>query len=303
MKRSLFPTKTLMVLLFILALVPLGYGQEYYHYYQGRKIYYDIATDRVIVKFKSQPGKAAKDSLYNKHSFLKRGQERQSGLGLTYLDMKEGLSKTAVTQLLQRLKDDPATQRVSPVLLDPATKEPVGGIGDQFIVKLKSGGQAAVLQKIARETRTHIVFQNPSDSLTYYLKVDNRSKGNAMEMANYFYETHLFAYAEPDLLLFVKPATSDPYYNQQYSIVNTGQTVAGVTGTAGADMKVTQAWQTTTGTGIKVAIVDNMVQTNHPDLNANMLLTNPGYQGYDEVTTSQAPVTPLSLIKNSTEPL
>ena len=64
---------------------------------------------------------------------------------------------------------------------------------------------------------------------------------------------------EPDLI------PNDQYFNRQWALKNDGTSIQGG-GTSGADIKATQAWDITTGSSsINVGIVDNGMQTNHPD--------------------------------------
>lgn len=80
--------------------------------------------------------------------------------------------------------------------------------------------------------------------------------------------------AEPDYVL--RPLTNDTFYNLLYAINNTGQSVAGVTGTPDADMDVAEAWGITTGDpNLVIAVLDDGVEYTHPDLNDNMWV-NPG---------------------------
>jgi subtilisin family serine protease len=83
-------------------------------------------------------------------------------------------------------------------------------------------------------------------------------------------------YAEPDYLMTLAGVPNDPSFSEQWAAQNTGQTVNGITGTAGADEKAVAAWSVTTGTRlVVVAVVDGGVDYNHPDLAAN-IWTNPG---------------------------
>ena len=78
-------------------------------------------------------------------------------------------------------------------------------------------------------------------------------------------------YAEPDEL--VTPATADEYFPRQYALQNNGQkftntagtlTVAG--GKVDADVDAVEAWNVTTGGGIKVAVLDSGVANDNPDI-------------------------------------
>ena len=102
-------------------------------------------------------------------------------------------------------------------------------------------------------------------------------------------------YAEPNFLrrpLAVTP--NDPLFNSQWGLRNTGQAnfvVGGPAGTAGADMNMVNAWDST-GLGIAdrggrglvtIAIIDDGFEVAHPDLIANMVA------GYDFVSGDTDP--------------
>jgi serine protease len=66
------------------------------------------------------------------------------------------------------------------------------------------------------------------------------------------------------------PTGSDPHRSQQWDF---------------AKMRVAEAWQKSTGTGVVVAVIDTGVDSTHPDLGANVL------RGYDAVTNKAGTVT------------
>ena|GEM_PF-351560 len=79
-------------------------------------------------------------------------------------------------------------------------------------------------------------------------------------------------YAEPNYVRRKFATPNDPRYGELWGLKNTGQS----NGTAGADMRAEQAWDTTTGTSsIVVAVVDEGVDVSHQDLQANVW-RNPG---------------------------
>jgi thermitase len=78
--------------------------------------------------------------------------------------------------------------------------------------------------------------------------------------------------------------STDPDFSSQWGLQNTGTNLAGwyyinpdgshtpvESGIAGADMNVPTAWATATGTGVKVAIVDTIVNPAQPDLARNIV--------------------------------
>jgi subtilisin family serine protease len=83
-------------------------------------------------------------------------------------------------------------------------------------------------------------------------------------------------YAEPDYLMTTDAVPADPSFGLQWGLRNTGQTVKGVTGKPGADVRAAAAWDVTTGSSsVVIAQVDTGVDYNHPDLKGNVW-TNPG---------------------------
>lgn len=69
---------------------------------------------------------------------------------------------------------------------------------------------------------------------------------------------------------------NDSQFGLQWALRNTGQMVNGTTGTAGADISATTAWDLrTTSPNIIVAVIDSGITLNHTDLSSN-LWVNPG---------------------------
>jgi thermitase len=85
------------------------------------------------------------------------------------------------------------------------------------------------------------------------------------------------AYAEVDRS--VGALSDDPYFSQLWALNNTGQ----FGGIAGKDMSVPLAWQTSTGTGVTVAVVDTGVDANDLDLAGQLV------DGWDFVDNDNDP--------------
>ena len=77
---------------------------------------------------------------------------------------------------------------------------------------------------------------------------------------------------EADGTISGEATPNDTRFGEQWALANTGQS----SGTAGADIDATAAWDVTTGSGsIVVAVIDSGIDYTHPDLEAN-LWTNSG---------------------------
>ena len=78
-------------------------------------------------------------------------------------------------------------------------------------------------------------------------------------------------YVEPNHLYKPDATPNDPMFDQLWGQHNTGQFVNGTSGTSDADMDVSEAWETSTGSSdVVIAVIDTGVDYLHEDLAANM---------------------------------
>ncbi len=111
---------------------------------------------------------------------------------------------------------------------------------------------------------------NPYNEKEYYVSFNSNSN-DAFYYSNLIFESDLVYYAQPCFYRFIK--LNNGNYNDQWGLNNTGQ----YGGTYGIDINVEPAWLISSGSGIKVAVLDNGVQLDHPDLSNNLI------QGYDAI--------------------
>jgi len=150
----------------------------------------------------------------------------------------------------------------APFYLTSEQKE--AGLSHLFYVKLFQDGNITKLEQLALQNNIEILGNNKFMSLWYTLSCTKSSKGNALEMANLFYESGFFAASEPDLMTDDVPqCVNDTYFNNQWGLKNTGQNG----GAVGVDINACNAWQITTGSSsIIVAVLDQGIVFNHPDM-------------------------------------
>ena len=138
---------------------------------------------------------------------------------------------------------------------------------------VKCNGEYTIEQVIAG-----IQEQVVSAELTYpesevYTLTLNTKLNDVLALTHTLFESGLCEFAEPSFLRLIQPA--NPYYGNQWGFNNTGQ----YGGNAGCDIKAPEAWNITKGSSnIKVAVVDEGVDLNHPDLYSNLLA---GYDATD----------------------
>ena len=79
------------------------------------------------------------------------------------------------------------------------------------------------------------------------------------------------AYTEPNYIVRTAAVPNDPGFTQLWRLLNTGQTINGQPGIAGADIQVERAWDITTGSSdTVVGLLDTGVDYTHPDLAGNI---------------------------------
>ena len=97
--------------------------------------------------------------------------------------------------------------------------------------------------------------------------------GESLNIANKLYESGSFEYAQPSFTRFIE--LMNEYYDNQWGLNNTGQNG----GTSGVDIYAQEAWELTTGcNNVVVAVIDQGVDLDHPDLSENLIT---GYDATD----------------------
>lgn len=155
------------------------------------------------------------------------------------------------------------------------------GVLNQFFVKITDGNFEPILkQKLEKNGLTKFQKDKYIPNL-YLVQVTDLKNLNTIEWCSEFLKESWCQYAAPNYLVNPLVCSSDPLYNRQWNIQNTGNVLQG-SGTVDADMDVDSAWTITTGNpAIKVGILDSGVDTLHEDLAANML---PGHDAVNDST-------------------
>lgn len=132
-----------------------------------------------------------------------------------------------------------------------------------FFVKLKNSSDIKMLDEMAETFNVQVLGNDQYMPLWYELSVNKFSKGTTLEIVNKLYETNLFAYVEPNIQYkFEVGSISDPLFNEQWYLKNTGQNG----GVVGMDIDISKAWEITKGCNdVIVAVIDQGLEFNHPD--------------------------------------
>jgi subtilisin-like proprotein convertase family protein len=162
----------------------------------------------------------------------------------------QAVGDTDVRELVLYPKDAPRTEWTRRVL----TRE--------VLVRLAPGTDAAALARSVGAVAGQEISYAPRH---YIFRVTQ--PGGALQVAAQLAGRPGVEHVEPVLKrkLAKRFVPNDPLFSQQWTLLNTGQNGA----TAGADINVTNVWNTYRGTGIIVGVIDDGLQYTHPDLAAN----------------------------------
>ncbi len=222
-----------------------------------------IKTGNIYVQFKVEVPSEEKQRLIN--VFLNRGVQWEY-VREDIVKLKTSVSSNLSDSLSEILNDD-IVQYSSEELIY-LVDSTIQWASMEIFVRLKDEVKIYELLKNLPIPCSRYYNWNKFDEHDYIVSITN---GNAFEYASTLLNSGSVEYAIPSF--YRKGVLQNPYYNQQWNLKNTGQ----YCNTSGIDIKVEKAWEISTGTGTKVAVIDNGVQLNHPDLSGNIL------SGYDAV--------------------
>ena len=304
----------LSLLMGILGFVPiLAQQSDYYYYYKGERIYLTVDSTRLFVvsegEFQPQEttrtsateyniSKSSKSYVYNNVVPLQKKRTATPEVYFTTLDVPEGTDASQYDVLMSKVSAEEDVWQVLPSFTNNGSSF---GVSNNFYVKLKSADDLGKLEQMAAQYGTEIIGNNRFMPLWYTLSCNAASSKNAIEAANLFHESQLFACSEPEFCYSMALHSddsedsdddffpNDPYYPQQWNLKNTGEQEEGI---AGIDINVEGAWGITKGGNVVVAVIDQGIHKYHPDLAANM-----HSDSYDAMTDSSPSV--LVSVSNS----
>lgn len=258
--------KKLLLLISFFLIYFTAIGQNDYYWYKGQKIVLEKIRNKKFIMFNSfESINELSNSLNISNLSVENFNKMNTYPSLNpYKSIKIEEGKWAVIKSLssKNFNDHKDILYEAPFYY---TKNKVeAGLSNLFYVKLKTSQDINLLEKLAASNSVVIMGNNKFMPLWYTLSCSKKSKGNALEMANMFYETGMFLASEPDLMTDDSPlCTNDTHFSNQWGLENTGQSG----GANGIDINYCLAQQISTGNqNIVVAVVDQGVELNHPDL-------------------------------------
>jgi hypothetical protein len=257
--------KSLALFAIVVSVYTLGFGQdgEFYYWYRGEKQPLQLKPDKTFLLFDHQMDeRSLSDKLHVDKAKIERIKKLEPRKSSKQSGTPRNNHWAIVKSEPERLNlSAPGIIYHAPFFTGAHGREL--GLSHLFYVKLRAQEDQKTLETLADQHRVEILHNNKFRPLWYTLACSRKSTGNTLTMANLFYETGLFAAAQPDLMATALIHTDDPFYGDQWSLGNTGQ----YGGTSGEDIQATDAWAISKShSGIAIAVNDEGVDLNHPDL-------------------------------------
>lgn len=234
-------------------------AQTSYYYYKGQKIPLTVNDDKVCVSIPKDKENVSKEFLKG-INVLNRIKDADFDIFIIRQSELERMSASSSWR-----KD------VKSILLSSCymTMDNTEVFSTPYInVRLKKEQDAGLLSSYAERYGLRIVKQDKFMPLWYILSISSETGKKALEIANLFWESGLFAASVPDLcsddLTYSDDLTrsNDPMFYLQWGLHNSEH--------AGIDISACDAWIMSTGKNVKIAILDSGVDLSHIDLASNI---------------------------------
>lgn len=238
---------------------------EYYYWCDGVKIPLTINENKSFVLVETAKYESLSKSAINTGGKMKSANTISDYFSLG-IDMsgKNAKIRTSLTSFTLDNANLKAINTKDLLYIAPYFKTSNGadlGITDVFEVRLEEEQDFVKLEKLATEYNLNMLGRNTFDPSIYLLSCTKESKGNALEMANLMYESGAFKYATPEFLIESKAATNDTHFNSQWGLKNNLYPEFDIN----YEEAMTVLDSQRTG-NIIVAVIDNGIYNNHPDL-------------------------------------
>jgi len=258
-----------------------AYAQKAYHSYTPEgKIDFQVETSKILVKFTPKTSFKEKQRIIATEPLLKPldSKFKTAAPTTTFIALKDkSTSPKQIEDILARLNKLDQVIHANPFLVS-SNEKPIG-LQDQIFIHLKSIADKDYLFETLQVLDLELVEQKKYNPSLFLIRTTKQTGKNAIEIAAFLHESGQFTYAEPNFIPAVTLTQNDELLFGQWPIENTGANFTSFVGTPDADMDVNDSWACTTGDpSIQVAILDDGVDLDHPDL-INRL--EPGYDATD----------------------
>ncbi|WP_372776045.1 S8 family serine peptidase [Mangrovibacterium sp.] len=244
-----------------LGMLSMKQSKEKFYYGFDKKILLHEKGNSILVKYDKESSKdLIEKSIESNINFTILKKERRNNL------ISEITTSSLVErqELVKNLKERTGVLSCEPLYsLDDGLEI---GVTNEILIQFLPTTSKTQIEELSKTLRTKLV-----KTTKVYQKLELSKNDDAVEIANLYYESGLVKFATPSFLtnpVLHEVIPNDTYFNMQITCRNTGQAFTdNHTGTVDADIDASDAWELTTGSNnITIAVLDQGVTSNHPDL-------------------------------------
>ncbi|MCF0038985.1 S8 family serine peptidase [Dyadobacter fanqingshengii] len=218
-----------------------------------------FSKTKLLIKFKDR---TKSNDLYPElfSNRIKRTEIIHSIPDMAYVVFDSSTSIIELQNAVAKLRTDENIKSAQPMLVSENGEE-TAGLTDLVIARPKREVPTEDVLSAFRKYNLMVDEEDKDSEINYYLS-GGLVSNNPFEACEKLDATGLFEFTQPNYLRFIELAgnPNDPLFASNWGL---------------AKMKLPEAWDITTGcSNIKIAIIDDGVQLNHPDLQPNLL---PGF--------------------------
>ncbi len=242
---------------------------NYQYTFKGKPVHLQRIKDRYTIGYNSTSSFSSprfKQRRYFKDASFKK--IKTSGKLLEVMTIsKRHIEKKSTTEIINELHseivNDPSVRYAAPVYCEPQTGEEIV-FTNKIIIKVQNDDYSAVINIIS--SLIDVTFEKELMPQVLVFKCDNLSNRDALERCMIIQTNPNVVWAEPEMIIKTEKCFTpdDPLFGKQWHLQNTGSNGS----TAGADMKVSSAWdiQQMADTNITIAVFDQGIDLTHADL-------------------------------------
>ncbi|HWQ80940.1 MAG TPA: S8/S53 family peptidase [Ignavibacteria bacterium] len=264
-----------------------------FYYYKNEPQRLNIRTDKIFIKTRGLQTPEGLTSVLRSYAEIAPITDIDRNEKRHFINLKTPVTESALKNLIASINRNEEIEYSSPVYSpqNGGGNTVLQGLIDEILVQFKPHLSEGVINDYLNNAGFAVrQTLELSGGKSYVLKIQDNKKLLSIDAANSLYESGMVNWSEPNFyfsgLLCFTP--NDQYFPLQWAIRNTGGNIpGGVIGTAGSDTRVDSAWNLTTGTPqCIICIVDTGIDTTHPDLKSNLLVS----KGYDFINEHPYPM-------------
>lgn len=239
-----------------------------YYYAAGKKVKLNRLSDSFAVKYKAGITSKAMESKLVERAYFANAEERKElpKQRIVIVTLPPTHRLADIEDSIISLKDDTDVEFITPVY-----RESLSGLRlvltDEITVRFKRDVSQADIENFNKANEVKVIRKNRYVPNQFILQVKNPK--DTMKLANKYHESDLTEFAEPNFITEVQKAAlpNDEFIDEQWHLHNIKQ--GG--GLDGEDVSAKEAWDFTVGSpNITIAIIDDGVDIDHPDLQSNI---------------------------------